>query len=177
MINSVPKTDALSLKLRDKRDVVAPSTTSGNGANKTTIALERSQPLLGVNGTGQRKDVSNANNTAAKASVVSDPLSADGTKKPPILLNSTSPPSAVDITTEAIVDAVDVPEEDIKKILDSKKNLTQKDDFYDYYNTSTVVDKARSESFWSSVKNFSVSHLLSSSHRRAIVCLERAERT
>lgn len=167
----MPKTDALSFKLRERRDVSAPSTTSGNGANQTAIALESSQPLLGVNGTGQRIDVSNANNTEAKASVVSDPLSADGTKKPPVLLNSATPPSAVEITTEAIVD-VDLPEDDIQKILDNHKNFTVKQDYYDYYNTSTVVDVKRSESFWASVNNFSVSHLLSSSHRRAIVSSE-----
>lgn len=173
VIDSVPKTDYLTIKLRDKRDVSTQNPTpspDNNETNKPTIKLESNQQLVGANGTGQRKDITNTS-TTVKPSVVSDPLNADNAKQSSkTLLNSPKEASTVtDNVTESIFDEVDVPEESINKTIDSHKNLTLKLDYFNYYNTTTLVDKDRSTEFWSNGKNYTLSHLLSNSHRRAIV--------
>lgn len=171
VIDSVPKTDIFNIKLRDKRDVSNPIPSIGkNETNQTPLTLDSSQHLLGVNGTGQRKDMPSLNASTTTPSNKSEPMN-NATKKSSTLLNSAIPTTIPDEVTETIVDEIDVPEENINKTIANQKNLTLKLDYYNYYNTTTSVNKDRSLDFWSNIKNFTVSQLLSSSHRRAIVSM------
>lgn len=175
VIDSAPKTEPLAIKLRDRRDVkVAGGTikTSDSGGNQTSPPIvEDNQRLLGANGTGQRKDFSKTNDTV-KPTVVSDPLNVNIAKQPPkgLTLESAVPANSTNDGNDSIIDAIDVPDGSISQAIDDhSKNLTLKTDYYQYYESATLVDKNKSDEFWSNMKNYTVSQLLSTSHRRAIV--------
>lgn len=187
-------TNEFNFKLRDKREVdadkkpvipdpapVVPSPTGtaspiqSNDGNRTQPStLENNKQLLGVNGTGQRLNIS----ATAKPPIVSEPLNSDGTKPTTGLTaiksiaapNTTVPSTVLESDLQdSIIDGVDAPEENINKTLRDNLNATLKDDYYQYYNSTTLVDKVASDKYWSDLSNFTTSGLLSKSHRRAIV--------
>lgn len=197
VIGSLPNLESFNFKLRDKREVsvdnkpaapVSVSSPSGSSATPTkpndgnqtqSITLENdSKRLLGVNGTGQRLNITF---TAPKPAIVSEPLNPepDGTKpiKGLTSIKSMATPNTTATSTtmasdfdDQIIDSVDTPEENINKtIRDNNLNVTYKDDYYQYYNSTTLVDKEKSEKYWADLTNFTTSSLLSKSHRRAIV--------
>lgn len=167
---------------------IAPSTKSleNDSVNQTqTINLENNTRLLGANGTGQRKDVI----STVKPTIVSEPLNSSGTKLTKGLTSinsdningttttiaaatSTTSPSTIveELPTDEILGEVDITGENINKTIhDHLKNGTYNVDYYQYYNSTTIVDKKKSKEYWSNLNNFTVSNLLSKSHRRAIV--------
>lgn len=198
MIGSLPILDAFNFKSRVERDVsndnkptalAGPSPSVGgivapnkpnDGSNQTqSITLENgNKPLLGVNGTGQRLNVT-APATIPKPAIVSEPLhpDADATQPAKGLTTSASSNATATSTTPApdiddgIIDSVDTPKENINKTIRDNLNVTYKDDYYQYYNSTTLVDKAKSDKYWSDLTNFTHNSLLSKSHRRAIVCI------
>lgn len=74
-----------------------------------------------------------------------------------------SPKTDDDDAYDSIISEIDKPFENINKTL--KEN-------YQYYNSTTIVSKEKSLEYWSNLKNLTTSHLLSKSHRRAIVSKE-----
>lgn len=129
--------------------------------------------LLGVNGTGQRKEYS-TNITATK----STELTAETTSKSTSVASTQPSPidtrnpveSSLSDDFEKIVDAIDDSDDAINKTISKHTtNSKQKVDFFQYYNSIVVADKNKSNEYWSDTKNYTVSNILSKSHRRAIV--------
>lgn len=148
--------------------VLTPNTKS---TPQTSVNVENPK-LLGVNGTGQRKDI-----TSTKPTIVSEPISTDASK-PTVTVNNikntkneyTTPKSIDDELHDSIISEIDKPFENINQTLkDHLQNTTFKEETYQYYNSTTIVNKEKSLEYWSNMKNFTVSSLLSKSHRRAIV--------
>lgn len=133
--------------------------------NKPAINLESTPHLLGVNGSGQR------NEYASRVAPLADPpLPAVQTQSKKPLLGAVPIPKisevAVDDETEKIIESIDESEAEIN---DRLSNVTLKSEFFQYYNSSLVVDKAKSDDYWSEKRNYTTSSILSNSHRRAIV--------
>lgn len=199
VIGSLQELDQFNIILRDKREVsvenkptgsASISSSSGtptvtatatatkliNDGNQTQpITLENNnnnnnQRLLGVNGTGQRLNIT-------KPAIVSEPLNSDGTKPTTGLTsiksipnpNTNVSPSASSTDVDGIIDSIDTSEENVNKTIRQHQNAT-KEDYYSYYNSTILVDNEESNKYWSDLKNFTISTLLSTSHRRAIVC-------
>ncbi|XP_055844691.1 plexin domain-containing protein 2 isoform X2 [Episyrphus balteatus] len=132
------------------------------------------KPLLGVNGTGQRKDFSDKLTT--KPPVVSDPIQPDATKKPATFpkktLSGVSSVPTLIISTESpdkIAENVDVPENETLSDLENRHyTVNQTSDHHIYYNSTIYVSKDTADEYWSSFKNITPNSMLSASHRRAM---------
>lgn len=171
----------------------SPSGTATPIASNDTqsITLENNKRLLGVNGTGQRLNITATpsitaptDNKATPSVSLSAPANANATIAKPSkgwtaiksMVAPTNATSVVAPTIEAtadidkIIEGVDTAEENINKTIHDKLNVTYKDDYYQYYNSTTLVDQTKSEHYWAELTNFTTSSLLSKSHRRAIVC-------
>lgn len=154
-VGSLPNSNQIIFKLRDKREVstdnkaatsvsvpppsgTVPSTKSNDSNQTQPITLENNKRLLGVNGTGQRLNISTPA-TGVKPAIVSEPLNSDGTKPSKGLtsIKSIATPNTnttIASTTLApefedrIIADVDTPEENINKTLRDNLNVTYKDD-------------------------------------------------
>jgi hypothetical protein len=72
------------------------------------------------------------------------------------------------------VSAIDAPIESINKTIEDHykgSHFEYKEDYFQYYNSTKFVDDTRTKQLWDSFQNFTVSALLSKSHRRAITVL------
>lgn len=153
--------------------VQTPTSSTSSDKLKTEIPTQETQHLFGENGAGQRKYY--PNDTKA----VSQPSTSDN--KTPIInksLGTASQSATKQTETEAsdtdeiekLIGSIDEPEEAINKtITDELMNSTRKVDYFQYYNSTTVVNKNDSVEYWSQKKDYIVSNILSKSHRRAIV--------
>ncbi|KAL9880819.1 plexin domain containing lethal (1) G0289 isoform 1-T1 [Glossina fuscipes fuscipes] len=178
-------------------NIKAPEQHQSNSAetkvSETPIVVDyhnnNNQPLLGANGTGQRKDVDHKINPAAIGTVLSDPIKnvnitnepADAKKiNQPIqkgVTNNTTPATLVTPTNfelnaaeeDKIIDTIDVPENDTIDIL-NQHNLTvnMTTDHHNYYNSTVYVDPMEANKTWNQIKNITPSLMLSQSHRRAM---------
>uniref|UniRef100_A0A1A9VWY2 PSI domain-containing protein n=1 Tax=Glossina austeni TaxID=7395 RepID=A0A1A9VWY2_GLOAU len=146
------------------------------------------QPLLGANGTGQRKDLDHKTNPAAIGTVLSDPIkSVNITNEPadtkkinqPIqkgVANNTTPATLVTPTNfelnaaeeDKIIDTIDVPENDTINILKQHDLTVNMTDHHNYYNSTVYVDPLEANKTWNLIKNITPSLMLSQSHRRAM---------
>lgn len=133
----------------------------------------KQKPLLGVNGTGQRKDLSDKITT--KPPVVSEPIQFDTAKKssfPKKTLSSspTTPNSAMSAESpDKIVESVDVPENETITDLENRHyTVNQTTDHHIYYNSTIYVSKDQADAYWNSFKNITANSMLSASHRRAM---------
>lgn len=151
-----------------------------------------SRPLLGVNGTGQRKISSATNGTKPIALPPSSvPTSASPSQQPSTnadnksssTINKSLSASHVEQAIEAALD--DIQDKLIGDIDESEEAINQtvnkhfteehlgsqvpKTDYFQYYNSTTVVDKNKSDEYWTQKKDYIISSILSKSHRRAIV--------
>lgn len=152
--------------------------TPDNVTKTDTPTVDNAPRLLGVNGTGQRKDYGNLNGTKAPTVVVSAESNKTDNKAAPnknvAAVQSTKQTDAAETAIKKVIDGIDEPEEAIDKTIENEEitaNLTKKDDFFQYYNGTTVVDKNKSDEYWSHKKEYTVSSILSNSHRRAIVSI------
>lgn len=132
--------------------------------------------LLGVNGSGQRKDY------LAKPAVVSEPIVPSKIPDKPLLLTPKVNPGILGTTDDDDDDDdIDVSEEETFNINEDKlknkgtnHNITKFDEeFHRYYNSTVYIDKDHAEEHWSQVTNFTVSSVLSKSHRRAMVNIKK----
>uniref|UniRef100_U5ERP6 Putative extracellular protein tem7 n=1 Tax=Corethrella appendiculata TaxID=1370023 RepID=U5ERP6_9DIPT len=121
------------------------------------------QQLLGVNGTGQRKEYLSS---TIPSTIVSEPIT------PKLVLTSSKNDWSNSTFEEEIIDSVDkeTNESEFNKTL-STHNLTKYDDFHLYYNSSVFVHEEESRIYWKRLENLNISHLLSNSHRRATTVL------
>lgn len=155
----------------------APTPTPASGPNVKVPFKVGTDLLLGVNGTGQRKDYSVSSPTSLPTSVTS----ATDNAKPKLGMtltktSVTSIPSGI-LSTSSVATSdeefenFDVSEDAFNKTI--KDNLGKtgatKEDYFQYYNSTTMVDEKKMNEYWDSWQNFTVSALLSKSHRRAIV--------
>lgn len=181
-----------TVQFRAKRDTdtqIAPVVNSSNAPTLSSSAKQNPKTLpddatttpqlLGVNGTGQRKDYSIPGATVNKAAgsvllaahapapaSTSSPNAADAKPK----INVTSNPGILSPDDDDFNDKIDESDEAFNKTRDEfSKGLTQKDDYWVYYNSSSIVDPVRAKELYDSFQNHTVSSLLSKSHRRAIV--------
>lgn len=140
-----------------------------------TPKVDNAPRLLGVNGTGQRKDISTLNGTKAPDVVPQQPTISNSKtsaiNKSLGAAQSTKPiESVVPDDEEKLIDEIDEPEETINKTVgEHYANQTQKTDYFQYYNSTTTTDKNKSDEYWAVNKDYIVSSILSKSHRRAIV--------
>lgn len=172
----------------------ASTATSAEKSAQTSLPTVENQPqLLGVNGAGQRKDYNTTNSAkpiplpAATVPSPAAPSQQPTTEnKSSATINTslgTVQPNASQPSVEAaisdsgtkVIDEIDEPEETINKTVNEHlaaehlANQLPKTDYFQYYNSSTVVDKNKSDDYWSLSKDYIVSSILSKSHRRAIV--------
>ncbi|XP_037918633.1 plexin domain-containing protein 2 isoform X2 [Hermetia illucens] len=141
----------------------------GNGnasvVDAASLPSIHEKQLLGVNGTGQRKDYT----TTKKPEIVSEPIN------PVPKVTKLSTPKKVNVNatdsmtmTDTIIDEVDQPENNTRNEL-TKYNITEvKEDFHLYYNSSVLVDKELIAQYWNEFKNITPNSMLSKSHRRAM---------
>ncbi|XP_055389126.1 plexin domain-containing protein 1-like [Condylostylus longicornis] len=106
-------------------------------------------PLLGVNGTGQRKDT-----------IVSEPMPATPTKKNTAV-------KKVLLTLDDFFNTVDISENKTREFI-QKQNFTYKEENHIYYNSTQIVNETAVSEAWDALKIINPNHMLSSSHRRAI---------
>lgn len=162
-INQLPQKSSVNVTSDVAPTPTPTSTSSQNKQNdKSDIEIDSTPHLLGVNGTGQRKDYSN------NATNASNPLNSDNkTAVHSFKLTEISELMGED---EKVVDTIDESDEAINKTINAHStNNTLKNEYFQYYNSSTIVDKAKSDEYWSENRNYTVSTILSRSHRRAIV--------
>lgn len=165
---------------RLKRDTseTVPATSTAETKKDTEIKSSKgttidTAQLLGVNGTGQRKEYS-TNITATKQTELTAKAankSAPVVSAKPLPTDASNPiETSLSDEYEKIVDAIDESDAAINKTINEHtSNSTQKKDFFQYYNSIAVADKNQSDEYWSDNKNYTVSNILSKSHRRAIV--------
>lgn len=179
---------------RAKRDVIpsspppaqpassaASSVTTSNAPTTDKVSLtetpkaDNTQRLLGFNGTGQRKDYSTVNGTKVLDAVSQQPSNANNKSssinKSLGAVQSSKPTETSSIEDEdKLIDEIDEPEEAINKTVGEHfVNQTQKTDYFQYYNSTRITDKNKSDEYWAEEKAFITSSILSKSHRRAIV--------
>lgn len=163
--------------LRLKRDTTAlVPTSNATSIDSPTdpVTLTNSPHLLGVNGTGQLKDYSLVENTkshsaASNSTSISDSKLAQ-TENLGLLHSSNPSETSVSDEYEKVLDSIDKSDDAINKTINEHTtNSTQKKDYFQYYNSVAVIDKNKSNEYWSDDKNYTVSNILSKSHRRAIV--------
>lgn len=128
----------------------------------------RDRPLLGVNGTGQRKDIMGT----VKPIVVSEPINPQTSNKTTFLVpnwrQGDEKPSNLD--DELSFDRFDTADYDSNQTLTSNNITMFKEDHHIFYNSTTAtVDESVIKKYWSDLKNLTTSALLSKSHRRAMV--------
>nr|XP_041630819.1 plexin domain-containing protein 2 isoform X2 [Drosophila kikkawai] len=134
---------------------------------------------VGVNGTGQRKDVEGG----AAAPGLSPAINY---KKPTQLMAAQSngypkkvapssaaaaipqtPSSSTAAPIDVDVSGVDIPDDDIESNV-KNESLVRSEDFHDYYNSVLYVSAEEAKALWSQLKNTPENQMLSSSHRRAM---------
>lgn len=130
---------------------------SRNSLNNSQTSLQQQPNLLGVNGTGQRKDLS--------------------------LLTTSTPVLAATISTTPLKEyksdnnsyisengfTLDIDETDEDTELAKNHNVTNtKEDYHVYYNSKIVKDKEMCEKHRKALSNLTVSNMLSHSYRRAM---------
>lgn len=152
----------------------APTSPTVPDKGKTDAPESTQEHLLGENGAGQRKYFANGTKiTPDSLSSDSETLTINKSLQLGAVAQATKPVEAEATDNEDIeklIGTIDEPEEAINKtITDELTNSTKKVDYFQYYNSTTVVDKNKSEEYWSEKKEYTVSNILSRSHRRAIV--------
>ncbi|XP_055592747.1 plexin domain-containing protein 2 [Uranotaenia lowii] len=167
---------------------------------KTLAALSNgtvyTEHLLGVNGTGQRKDYpivsmkpgaepttvptpggSDVNSSAINVSIETGKGSGQaklGTKLGVVESggNVTTSTTTIDPLSEAInIDTVERSEADFNNTLQNHNITKTQEDYHTYYNSFWTTDKAASDAYWIQLEKMNVSSLLSNSHRRATTVL------
>lgn len=171
----------------------ATSNSAGTAAAATASAPKVETPprLLGANGTGQRKEY-NTTNSAKPITLPTSETSPASPSQQPTADNKSSSinkslgaaqPNASQSPVETpvsedqatLIGEVDEPEEAINKTVNEhllEEHLASqlpKTDYFQYYNSTTHVDKNKSDEYWSQKKEYIISSILSKSHRRAIV--------
>lgn len=172
-----------------KQTIEAPSNVTVPTANvtKDPVTVTNSPHLLGENGAGQRKDYSTVGDTkpsitainpaavaattaTAAASAADNDSKFTATKNLGSIHSIKTSETEVSGENKKAVDTVDESDDAINKTINEHlTNSTQKSDYYQYYNSTAAVDKNKSDEYWSYDKNYTVSNILSKSHRRAIV--------
>lgn len=138
--------------------------------------VENGPRLFGANGTGQRKDYSTVSSTKVSDSGPSKPANSDSksasinTSLGAVSSTKPAPEQPVPEDEEKLIEGIDEPEEAINKTVeDHVVNQTKKTDYFQYYNSTLTVDRNKSDEYWAVKKNYTISTILSKSHRRAIV--------
>ncbi|XP_017850648.1 plexin domain-containing protein 2 isoform X1 [Drosophila busckii] len=159
------------------------SVASGDG--KPTVMGSISYNV-GVNGAGQRKEygepsVNSSSNSSSSSSsssssntTINMPIAPTnkahvlGAQQPPTYPKKVAPslPSAMS-TERSLNDDVDVSEDVIAKGA-SNASLTRREDHFDYYNSTTYVNKDEAAEMLAQMRNIPENPMLSASHRRAM---------
>lgn len=131
---------------------------SKNSSNNSQILPEQKQDLLGVNGTGQRKDLSGF--------TTSTPVLAATISTTPLKEYKSDNNSYISIDGFTI----DIDESDTETTDEARKhNVTNvKEDYHVYYNSTITKDKELCEKHRRDLGNLTVSNMLSHSYRRAM---------
>lgn len=154
--------------------------------------------LLGVNGTGQRKDYAivsikpgaepttvpsvgasiNSNVSIesvagdGKSKLISRILATANTSSNSSPSNSTTSTTTVDPLSDAInIDTVERSELELNTTLQNHNITKTQEDYHTYYNSMWTTEKNASDAYWKRLDNMNVSSLLSNSHRRATTVL------
>lgn len=179
------KTSAAKQKLQNENLTGKKLVSSLNG----TIYTDH---LLGVNGTGQRKDyaIVSIKPGAEPTTVPSVSAAASsGSSNIESLLNESkskliskilatsnasngTPTATVDPVSDAInIDTVERTEADFNTTLQNHNITKTQEDYHTYYNSVWTTEKNASDAYWKRLDNMNVSSLLSNSHRRATTVL------
>lgn len=152
---------------------VAPTPITSINQDKQPI-VDNIPHLLGVNGTGQRKDY---NNVSDSSKPNNNDTTTTTTLKKISSVHSLKVPNQ-DEDDDGLIDEIDESEEAINKTINEHSaNITLKNEYFQYYNSSAVVNKPKSLEYWSEVRNYTNSSILSKSHRRAIVSRKKNRKT
>ncbi|XP_023174706.2 plexin domain-containing protein 2 isoform X3 [Drosophila hydei] len=169
------------------------STSTTDGATVTTVDSKTSATgsvtynvhNVGVNGTGQRKDLSSQQNGSSDAAnstngttsinvaaVQSAPpkktqLMASQPMQYPKKVAAQSVPATTTTTERPLIDEVDVSDEVITKEA-NKSQLTRHEDHYDYYRSLFYINETETSEIWTQYRGIPENSMLSSSYRRAM---------
>lgn len=179
---------------------VASSLAAAVPITTASMPVVTSRPLLGVNGTGQRKSLA-TEPLSIKPTVVSDPINvtaaADQTATKKVIfkaqppLSTTTFDAAASTSTAPFLRAATAEPTDSSKFYDglinidevdkeeglsnetiSKHNITEiSQQYHFFYNSSHEQDVEQVQNYYKSLTNLKTSELLSKSHRRAMVGL------
>lgn len=150
--------------------------------------------MLGVNGTGQRKDYSIVSikpgaepttvptlSASSSSNVSIESIASDGTSKLIAKMlataNNNNPANATSTTTadplsDAInIDTVEQSEAELNTTLQDHNITKTQEDYHTYYISVWTDEKNASDEYWKRLDNMNVSSLLSNSHRRATTVL------
>lgn len=152
-------------------DIGAATTTLSPSTTTQNVTTYRDRPLLGVNGTGQRKDFSSV---PPKPVIVSEPINPATINKT-IKLNKSAMPTTLpkdqipSSDDEVNFDNIDELDEKTNQTLINNNLTVFNEDYHTYYNSTMIVDTVTIDKYWKDFKNFTTSNLLSTSYRRAVV--------
>ncbi|XP_055621684.1 plexin domain-containing protein 2 [Toxorhynchites rutilus septentrionalis] len=143
--------------------------------------------LLGVNGTGQRRDYSVVSikpgvepttaKTPTQGSVLLSAINASIESKGKLeaklaVSEDSSTTTTLDAVSDAInIDTVERTEAELNATLHDHNITKSQEDYHTYYNSVWTTDKNASDAYWKRLDNMNVSSLLSNSHRRATTVL------
>lgn len=145
--------DKMVLVTQDPNGDAQIVTVDPKNPNSTAKVLVPGGTLLGVNGTGQRKEY-----PIISPSLVSEPITTSNE-------NKTVPSYEID----DVIKTIDVPTDDEAETkLAAQHNFTIVTKDFLFYNSSTAVNAEKAQATFNNIKNMTSHNLLSHSHRRAI---------
>ncbi|XP_037950948.1 plexin domain-containing protein 2-like isoform X2 [Teleopsis dalmanni] len=178
--------ESLPQNATDAKQILPPKTLQAGQTNisvtETSIVVpynSSTRPMLGVNGTGQRKDVVDKQ---TKQTIISDPelhtnqnTNEETAKKqnqfPKKVLGAISgvQSGSTETVDDKWVNKVDVAENDtLTEITNQNFTVSSKTDHHNYYNSTIFVNKAEADRLWTNFQNIKHNSMLSQSHRRAM---------
>lgn len=124
------------------------------------IPLNSEKPLVGVNGTGQRKEIDGKQQKQYPKKVVGASLPQSTSSGERLALPS----------QEEFLNNIDVKDDDeINNIKNQNFTVNLTTEEHKYYNSTMYINKAEADAMWTLYKNITHNSMLSQSHRRAMV--------
>uniref|UniRef100_A0A336ML95 CSON001527 protein n=1 Tax=Culicoides sonorensis TaxID=179676 RepID=A0A336ML95_CULSO len=133
---------------------------SDSSSNLSNVNLQQQQKLLGVNGTGQRKDLSSFS-TTPKAELAA-------TIATPSLKQYKSDNQTYAYPDESITLDIDESDDDTQTHLKENNITKYEEDYHIYYNSTVIRGKDLAEKHRKDLGNLAISNMLSHSYRRAM---------
>lgn len=105
--------------------------------------------------------------TESTPDAVIDPLNSDKNTLDTIPAARQSDEASISNDLDKLItNCFNQPDGDIEQL---NANKSEKINYYQYYNSTIIVDKSKSDEYWANKKEYITSNILSNSYRRAVV--------